>query len=72
MAQATKKPTKPKQQRGGRRPDPLTERQQVRFAPGEWEAIQEHALANGFGGASAWIRRTALEALAAAKATPSS
>ena len=43
----------------------------MRHGPGEWEAWTEHALSLGFGSASAWLRKLANDALAAAKANGS-
>lgn len=62
-----------KKKTGRRANGELTERSQVRHAPGEWEAWAEHASRLGFGGASPWLRKLANDALAAAKAngTPS-
>jgi len=52
---------------GGNRPkSPLPDRNQIRHAPGEWEAWTEHALSLGFGSAGAWIRKLANDAVAAA------
>lgn len=63
----TKKKSKPSKPRSG-----LTERNQVRSAPGEWEAWQDHAATLGFGGASPWLRKLANDALAASKTNGSS
>lgn len=46
----------------------MTERNQVRSIPGEWEEWQALALQLGFGGASPLLRKLGNEAVAKAKA----